>query len=455
MSLKDKFLGFGKQSNALIATPRKSRILSALALFLAISAFGAAGVAPMAPDAANLPVKSITETLALPTLEQQVEALSGTPQHYVSEEVIRNGDTLASLMTRLGVNDDAAANFIKSDATARGVLQLKAGKRVQAKASQDGALEWLTMTVPDPRDNGVKTIEIRRNGSGFKAVDAPARLETRVEMKSGSILSSLFAATDAVQIPDNVTMQLVDMFSTNIDFASDLKRGDRFNVVYETLWQNGELVRSGRVLAAEFTNAGKMYQTVWFDDPKSKDGGGYFAFDGTSLKKAFLKSPLEFSRITSGFSMRTHPISGKWKAHEGVDFAASTGTPIRAAADGVIDSSGSQNGYGNVVVIKHWNGVTTIYAHMSRFAPGARKGAKVRQGEVIGFVGSTGWATGPHLHYEFRVNNQPRNPLTVDVPNPQPLAAADMQRFRQVTTDMTHRFALLAPEKYDIKLAVK
>ena len=455
MSLKDKFLGFGKQTSLRTGTSRKSRILSALALFLAISAFGAAGVAPMAPDAANLPVKSIIETLALPTLEQQVETLSVTPQRYVNEEVIRNGDTLASLMTRLGVADDAAANFIKSDATARGVLQLKAGKRVQAEVSHDGALEWLTMTVPDMRDNSVKTIEIRRSGAGFKAVDAPAKLEARVEMKSGRILSSLFAATDAQQIPDNVTMQLVDMFSTNIDFASDLKQGDSFNVVYETLWQNGELVRTGRVLAAEFINAGKLYQTVWFDDPKSKDGGGYFAFDGKSLKKAFLKSPLEFSRISSGFSMRVHPISGKWKAHEGVDFAASAGTPIRAAADGVVDFSGSQNGYGNVVVIKHWNGVTTTYAHMSRFATGTRRGAKVRQGEVIGFVGSTGWATGPHLHYEFRVNNQPRNPLTVDMPNPQPLAAADMQRFRQVAADMKHRFALLAPEKNDVKLAAK
>ncbi len=455
MSLKDKFLGFGKQSNMLAGTTRKTRILSALALFLAISAFGAAGVVPIAPDAANLPVRSITETLALPTLEQQVEALSNTPPHYVSEEVIRNGDTLASLMTRLGADDEAAANFIKSDATARGILQLKAGKRVQAEVREDGALEWLTMTVPDMRDNSVKTISVRREGNGFKAVDAPAKLEARVEMKSGRIMSSLFAATDAQQIPDNVTMQLVDMFSTNIDFASDLKQGDSFNVVYETLWQNGELVRTGRVLAAEFTNAGKMYQTVWFDDPKSKDGGGYFAFDGKSLKKAFLKSPLEFSRISSGFSMRTHPISGKWKAHEGVDFAASTGTPIRAAADGIIDFSGGQNGYGNVVVIKHWNGVSTVYAHMSRFANSARKGAKIRQGEVIGFVGSTGWATGPHLHYEFRVNNLPRNPLTVDMPNSQPLAAADMQRFKQVTTDMTHRFALLAPEKADIKVATK
>jgi murein DD-endopeptidase MepM/ murein hydrolase activator NlpD len=379
--------------------------------------------------------------------------LSSHDQHYVSEEKVRAGDTLAALMTRLGINDDAAANFIKSDNTARAVLQLKAGKRVQAQISGDGELDWLSATVADSRDNPVKNIVIQRDGKGFKAFEAPAKLEKRVEMHYGEIRSSLFAATDAAQIPDNVATQIVDMFSTDIDFASDLRRGDRFNVVYETFWQNGEFVRAGRILAAEFLNAGKTFQSVWFDEPNSQQGGGYYGFDGKSLKKAFLKSPLEFSRISSGFSMRLHPISGQWKQHKGVDFAAPTGTPIRAAADGVIDFSGVQGGYGNMIVVKHWDKFSTAYAHMSRFANGIRKGSKVSQGEVIGYVGTTGWSTGPHLHYEFRVNNEPRDPLAVDVPNAQPLAGADLQRFRAVAADMSHRFALLAPDGNDAKLA--
>jgi murein DD-endopeptidase MepM/ murein hydrolase activator NlpD len=248
---------------------------------------------------------------------------------------------------------------------------------------------------------------------------------------------------------------MVDMFSTDIDFATDLRRGDRFNVVYETFWQNGEYVRAGRVLASEFVNAGKTYQAVWYEDPQSKEGGSYYSFDGKSLKKAFLKSPLEFTRISSGFAMRMHPILGIWKQHKGVDFAAPIGTPIRAAATGVIDFAGTQRGYGNVVVIKHWSNYSTAYAHMSGFASGLRKGMKVNQGDVIGYVGATGWATGPHLHYEFRVNNEPRDPLSVDVPNAQPLAGLELLRFRSVAADMTHRFALLRADDAGIKLAAK
>jgi murein DD-endopeptidase MepM/ murein hydrolase activator NlpD len=453
MSLKDKFIGTG--SALLLGSSRKSRIISASALFLAVCAFGAAGVAPITPDASDLPVKSIKEVLALPTLAEQIDSLSSTQHQYVSEETIRTGDTLATLLTRLGVDDEAAANFIKSDNTARALLQLRAGKRVQARVNDDGDLLRLTTTVPYGPDNNVKTIEIERVGKTFRAVDEPAKLEKRIEMRAGKIQSSLFATTDSLGIPDNVTMQIVDMFSTNIDFASDLQPGDHFNVVYETLWQNGEYVRPGHVLAAEFYNAGKTYQTVWFDDPSTKNGGGYFAFDGKSLKRAFLKSPLEFSRISSGFAMRVHPISGQWKAHRGVDFAASTGTPVRASGDGVIDFAGTQNGYGNVVMIKHWNNYSTVYGHMSRFAPVARKGAHVSQGEVIGYVGATGWATGPHLHYEFRVRNEPQNPLTIAIPNAQPMAAADMPRFRMVTAEMSHRFTLLNPGAVDLKMAAR
>lgn len=453
MSTINKLLSIGSSCNRLVGSSRKTRIVSGTALFLAACAFGAAGVAPLAPDASDLPVRSIVQELSLPDLGEQIAALEQSPQMYVREEQVRPGDTLATLLNRLGVDDNAATAFLKSDPVARQVLQLKAGKRVQVQAMEDGALQWLSTTVIDGRDNPIKTVLIKRDEDSFKASESSAIPEKRIEMRTGEIKSSLFAATDAAQIPDPVAMQIVNMFSTSIDFASDLRRGDRFNVVYETFWQSGEYIRAGRVLAAEFHNDGTTYQSVWFDEPGNKQSGGYYGFDGKSLKKAFLKSPLEFSRVSSGFSVRRHPISGQWKAHKGVDFAAPTGTPIRASGDGVIDFLGVKGGYGNSVEIKHWSGYSTLYAHMNGFAKGMRKGTKVVQGEVIGYVGSTGWSTGPHLHYEFRVNNEPRNPLSIEVPNAQPLAGAELQRFRSVANDMTHRFALLNPADSRIKLA--
>jgi murein DD-endopeptidase MepM/ murein hydrolase activator NlpD len=439
----------------LFGSSRKARIVSVTALCLAVCAFGAAGVAPMPPDPADLPVKAITQDLLLPDLHSQVAALEQNKQLYVSEERVRSGDTLGSLLNRLGVEDNAAVDFIKSDQLAHNILQLRAGKRVQAWASENGELRKLSATIVNGHDDAVKNIVVERKGQGFTAYETPAALEKRIEMRTAEIRSSLFAATDSAQIPDTIALQLVDMFSTNIDFATDLRRGDRFNVVYETFWQNGEYVRTGRVLASEFVNAGKTYQAVWYDDPQSKQGGSYYSFDGKSLKKAFLKSPLEFTRISSGFAMRMHPILGIWKQHKGVDFAAPIGTPIRAAATGVIDFAGVQRGYGNVVVIKHWSSYSTAYAHMSRFASGVHKGMKVNQGDVIGYVGATGWATGPHLHYEFRVNNEPRDPMSVDVPNAQPLAGLDLLRFHSVAADMTHRIALLRADDAAIKLAAK
>lgn len=427
-------------------------------MFLAVCAFGAAGVAPIAPDAADLPVRAISEELNIPSLTDQIAKLGAGDQVYFREEKVRPGDTLAALLSRLGVDDEAAAAFIKSDRVAYNVLQMKAGRQVQAQTTGQGQLQRLTTTILDNNGNAVRTIAISRDGDRFVASESNAKMEKRIEMHSGEIRSSLFAATDAAQIPDSVATQIVNMFSTSIDFASDLRRGDRFNVVYETFWQNGEFVRAGRVLAGEFINDGRINQSVWFDEPGSKEGGGYYTFDGKALKKAFLKSPLEFSRVSSGFSLRVHPISGQWRRHQGVDFAAPTGTPIRAAGDGVINFLGTQNGYGNVVEIKHWNNYSTLYAHMSRFAAGMKKGAKVSQGEVIGYVGTTGWSTGPHLHYEFRVSNQPRDPMSIDVPNAAPLAGSELQRFRSVANEMRHRFALLnprVPQDAGVKVASK
>lgn len=436
---------------SLIASTRKARIVSASALFLTVCAFGAAGVAPLAPDAADLPVKSVQEAVAMPDLSPQITALEqqSSNEHFVHEERIRAGDTLATLLTRLGVEDDAAENFIKKDKVAKGVMQLKTGKRVQAQTDDEGNLQWLRAVVVDGKDIPVKNIKISRKNDRFVAEEEPAKLERRVEMHARTITSTLFAATDSnedgAKLPDTIVKQIVEMFSTSIDFRGDLKRGDHFNVVYETFWQDGEFVRAGRILAGEFTNRGTTYQSVWFEDPQTRQGGGYYSFDGKALKKAFLKSPVEFTRISSGFSMRVHPVSGEWKAHKGIDFPAPTGTPIRASGDGVVDFAGTQNGYGNFVTIKHWNNYSTAYAHMSRFAPGIRKGSKVSQGDVIGYVGTTGWSTGAHLHYEFRVGGEAKDPSKMNVTAQAPLTAAELSRFKIYASDMSHRFALLQP----------
>ncbi|MFN3788690.1 M23 family metallopeptidase [Massilia sp.] len=438
----------GKSLLQLLPRTRKARIVSAGAALLSVFAFGAVAVAPIAPDAADMPVTSIQQDLELPNLADQIAALQQTEQQFIHEERIRPGDSLGSLFTRLGVNDADAQKFLRTDKTARRLLSLKTGKRIQAETDEHGLLLSMRATIVDGKAGDARQITVERQGEKFVATEAPAKLERRVEMRSREIVTSLYSATDSNvdggSMPDSVVGQMIEMFSTNIDFRSDLKRGDRFSVVYETFWLDGEMVKTGRILAGEFVNRGVAYQSVWYEDPVTKQGG-YYSLDGKSLKKAFLKSPLQFSRISSGFSMRVHPISGKWKAHKGVDYAASTGTPIRAVADGVIDFAGNSGGYGNQVVLKHWSNYSTAYAHMSRFAPGVRKGAKVTQGQVIGYVGSTGWSTGPHLHYEFRVAGKAQNPEKFKSLAQQPLSQAELARFRMAAAEMNHRFSLLTP----------
>jgi len=438
----------GKSLLQLVPRTRKARIISAGAALLSVCAFGAVAVAPIAPDAADMPVTSIEQNLELPNLADQIAALQQNEQQFIHEERIRPGDSIGSLFTRLGVNDADAQKFLRTDKTARRLLSLKTGKRIQAETDEHGLLLSMRATITDGKAGDARQITVERKGEKFVALEAPAKLERRVEMRSREITTSLYSATDSNvdggSMPDSVVGQMIEMFSTNIDFRSDLKRGDRFSVVYETFWLDGELVKTGRILAGEFVNRGVAYQSVWYEDPVTKQGG-YYSLDGKALKKAFLKSPLQFSRISSGFSMRVHPISGKWKAHKGVDYAASTGTPIRAVADGVIDFAGNSGGYGKQVVLKHWSSYSTAYAHMSRIAPGMRKGAKVSQGQVIGYVGSTGWSTGPHLHYEFRVAGQAQNPEKFKSLAQQPLSQAELARFRMAAAEMNHRFSLLAP----------
>jgi murein DD-endopeptidase MepM/ murein hydrolase activator NlpD len=308
---------------------------------------------------------------------------------------------------------------LRTDANAQLILAGRAGKTVTAEASDSQQLLKLSMRWPTDDEALFKRLVIERSANGlggFSSRVETAPYTSSARLASGSIQTSLFAATDDARIPDSVSVQIAEIFSSEIDFRRALRKGDRFNVVYETLEADGETLRTGRVLSAEFVNAGKSYQAMWFQAPGqdaagAPNKGGYYTLDGQSLRRAYLSSPVEFSRISSGFSMRFHPILQKWRAHLGTDFAASTGTPARTVGDGVVEFAGVQNGYGNVVFIKHRNNHETVYAHLSKIS--VQRGQTVSQGQTVGLVGSTGWATGPHPHFEFRVNGTQQDPMNI------------------------------------------
>ena len=367
-------------------------------------------VASFAPDAAELTVRQVLEPLALAATEPPAATAAGALTLFRSDTT-RTSDTASTLLRRLGVNDPAAAAFLHADTTAR-LLIGRNGRSVMVETTDTNALQKLSARWSPEDDGQFKRLLIERkpDGSFTSRLDtAPLTASTR--LASGTIQSSLFAATDEARIPDAVAIQVAEIFAGDIDFHRALRKGDRFSVVYETLEGDGEPLRVGRVLSAEFVNGGKTHQALWFRDPVASGKGAYYTMDGQSLRRAYLASPMEFSRVTSGFKMRFHPILQKWTAHLGVDYAAPTGTPVRSVGDGTVDFAGVQNGFGNVVMVKHRNQHTTVYAHLSRIL--VRKGQNVSQAETIGAVGATGWATGPHLHFEFRVNGHHQDPLTI------------------------------------------
>jgi murein DD-endopeptidase MepM/ murein hydrolase activator NlpD len=375
----------------------------------------AVAIAPLAPDAAMLPQRVVVQALEPSGLDAQIEALSNLDLLLVRNETTRATDTAETLLARLGVTDAPAASFLRHDPTARTLLQGRGGRMVQAQTDAHGRLLELVARYPAASSELSRThfsrLTLRQVDGQWQSSLETAPLMATARLASGTITSSLFAATDAAGLPDAVAVQIADIFSADLDMQRDLRRGDRFSVIYETLTADGEPVSwnggSGRVLAAEFVNGGRTHQAVWFQQPAGR--GGYYSPDGSSRQRSFLASPLEFSRVTSGFSMRMHPIHNTWRRHLGVDYAAPTGTAVRSVGEGTVSFAGWQNGYGNVVQVQHGGERTTLYAHLSRID--VRRGQRVDQGQRIGAVGMTGWATGPHLHFEFRVRGQHQDPL--------------------------------------------
>ena len=396
----------------------RTAAIALLAVSGVVAAF--ATIAPGNQASALPPTAVVVEALALQTRE-----VPATGQ-YVQEEQFQRGDTLAGFLERLGIDEDVTGRLARTPA----LRALRPGVYVRADMLADGtpkALSFLT-----GRDTLVRIVP---DGERFRAVEEQAAFDTRVVMKASVVRSSLFAATDDAGIPDAIAMQLADVFGGDIDFHRDLRKGDRFTVVYELHHLGGRPVRAGRLLAAEFVNQNRTLRAVHY-------GSGYYAPDGKNLRKAFLRSPLEFSRVSSGFGMRRHPIQQSWRAHQGTDYAAPTGTRVRATGDAVVDFAGVKGGYGNVVILRHNGQYSTVYAHLSRIA--VRRGARVAQSDTIGYVGQTGWATGPHLHYEFRVGGTARNPLSIALPAALPLPQQQLAAFHAQAEPLVARLDLLA-----------
>ena len=401
---------------------------------IAIPCFGVVAAFGIAPDTMvdKLTINNVVEELRLPALTPT----AAENVAFTREERIQRGDTVASLLARLQINDPEATQILRNNQQAKALYQLIPGRTVRATADADGKLMSLRYL------NAGNLVSIDRTPDAFLVKQEFVQLERRVLMKSAEIRNSLFGATDAAGLSDTVATQIAEIFSTDIDFHRDLRKGDRFSVVYEVFYDRGEPVKSGRVLAAEFTNQGKTYKAVYFDYAENE--GGYYTPDGKNLRKQFLRSPLEFSRITSGFTnARFHPVLQTWRAHKGIDYGAPTGTRVKATGDGVVDIAGRQGGYGNVVVLRHQSKYTTWYGHLSGIAKGLRKGKRVAQGEVIGYVGATGLATGPHLHYEFRINDVHQNPLRVAMPAAPPITPAQKPKFDAAAKLYAERLDLL------------
>ena len=383
----------------------------------------------------------VTEALVLPSISPTAQPAAAITRH----ERVQRGDTLGAILARLGVADTTFQRYVKSDQDASALLSLKAGRIAAVTVDDVGRVQRFDVII----EQGKLTAErlsvvatVNADGtSQYATTETVIPMDRQIETRSAEIRSSLFAATDGAGIPESIAIQVAEIFGGDVDFNRDLRKGDTLRVVYESLRIADALdsAVAGRVLAIEFVNKGKRFDAVWFDRHNDAaatgdERGEYYSPTGTSFKKAFLRSPLEFSRLTSGFTLaRLHPISNKWTAHKGVDLAAPTGTNIRASGDGVVEFVGQKGGYGNVVVLKHGKKYETLYAHMNQFAEGLKVGKKVSQSDVIGTVGTTGWSTGPHLHYEFKVEGEHVDPMSAALPLSEPLVGPEQKRFSQTS----------------------
>lgn len=357
----------------------------------------------------------ITLPLDLPAATAQPVTAAGDALPWQTATV-KSGDTLSHIFSRVGLGGRPLQEVLALGQDIAALAQLRPDQKIRFRLDSGRQLQELRYDVYED------SLHIQRVGDALQATNIRHDLETRPRYATGTIESSLFQAADQAGISDNMTFAVADIFGWDIDFAQDLRVGDKFTVIYDEHYVAGEKIRDGSILAAEFTNRGTTYRAIRFDD--GSDQVNYYTPEGLSMRKAFLRTPVKFSRISSGFTLaRYHPVLHRMRAHKGVDYAAPTGTPIRASSSGKVIFRGVKGGYGNTIILQHAGKYTTLYAHMARFAHDLRQGDKVQQGEVIGYVGKSGLATGPHLHYEFRIAGAHHNPLTVPLPKAEPIMA--------------------------------
>lgn len=365
-----------------------------------------------------------------------VETVPPSPNLETIEYKIKRGDTLGSIFEKMGLPRVLPHN-IAQDSLGKRLINISVGRTLRFELT-DSLPTKITYAISPLRN---LEVDINPNDNSVIAAEVDVEHDTVAHVASASIEDSLFLAASRAGISENMIMDMAAIFGWDIDFVRDIRKGDHFTFVYEQHKKDGKLLTEGNILAAEFVNAGETFSAVRFTD--SNGDTGYYSPDGKSMKGTFLKSPMKFSRISSGFSKRRfHPVLKKWRAHKGVDYAAATGTPIRTTANGKVVFRGTKGGYGRTVVINHGGKYSTLYAHMSRYKKSVRSGSYVKQGQTIGYVGSSGLATGPHLHYEFRVNGVHRNSLTYKTPKSTPVLKKDMARFKSLAAT---QLAMLKP----------
>ena len=395
-------------------------------LFATIGAL-AASIVPGFSTAMQSPghMQRMTLSLPLPQLGSKHDA---TSDHWQSVS-LKPGQTLSGVFTELGIPQRQLHDVMAHPKIQPMLRRMRPGTELSFNLPADGSVRAMRIDMGKYGVNG-EPVELEFDGNAVREHEVAHEVTTRTVVLSGEVGKSLFKSARAVGLGSKQLSQLTDeMFKYDIDFDSDLDQNDRFSVVVDQTWKDGQLVNTGPVLAATFTMDGTLKSAFrYLRDGKPE----YFTPDGRSLKRAFIRMPIPYARITSGFGMRKHPVLGLMRGHMGIDYAAGTGTPIMAAGDARVEFVGRKGGYGNAVILNHGGGRTTLYGHMSRF--GSEKiGQRVAQGAVIGYVGSTGLATGPHLHYEFRVNGVHMNPMKMTLPPPEPLSGAALVAFKHDT----------------------
>lgn len=351
-------------------------------------------------------------------------AKKNSPPTFKEQSVeVQPGDSLSRVLSSRGISAQDIYKVSLADKKQKTLLQMKPGQTLNFTNNEmSGELTHLTLVL-----NRLDSVTFEREDDKFNRTDTSRIPDIIQTYKEAEINNSLFVDGLRSGIEQSLLIELANIFGWDIDFALDIRKGDSLSVLYEEKFLDGEKIGYGNIIAAQFINNGRTYQAIRY---KTGKGASYYTPDGLAMRKAFIRTPVDFTRISSKFNPnRLHPIFKTSRPHRGVDYAAASGTPVKAAGDGKISFAGKQNGYGNVVIIDHGRGYQTLYAHLKGFARGTKRGARIQQGRIIAYVGQTGWATGPHLHYEFRINGTHKNPVTVRLPNDAPMPKKDLEKY--------------------------